>query len=344
MTAGARLQVGKVARISGHIEQAQDFDGVVTATVRDVREQVTCKQNNQAEAEEAFTYYDRKRVIYHGSDSVRAGRFALTFAVPKDISYSDGTGLINLYAVDNARQREAHGAFDRFTVAGGEVTTDSIGPSIYCYLNSPQFVNGGKVNTTPYFVAEITDEDGINATGSGIGHDLQLVIDGDMAKTYTLNDNFAFDFGTYTRGTTYYNIPELTEGKHTLVFRTWDVLNNASTARLDFTVVRGLEPNIFSVGLSKNPATTYTTFIINHDRTGSPMDIDIEVFDMSGRLLWTHSENGVPATGAYTVDWDLTLDTGGRLQTGVYLYRVRAGSDGSKKTSKAKKLIVLGNN
>lgn len=344
VTADARLQVGKVARISGHIEQAQDFDGVVTATVRDVRELVTCKQNNQAEAEEAFTYYDRKRVIYHGSDSVRAGRFALTFAVPKDISYSDGTGLINLYAVDNARQREAHGAFDRFTVAGGEVTTDSIGPSIYCYLNSPQFVNGGKVNTTPYFVAEITDEDGINATGSGIGHDLQLVIDGDMAKTYTLNDNFAFDFGTYTRGTTYYNIPELTEGKHTLVFRAWDVLNNASTARLDFTVVRGLEPNIFSVGLSKNPATTYTTFIINHDRTGSPMDIDIEVFDMSGRLLWTHSENGVPATGAYTVDWDLTLDTGGRLQTGVYLYRVRAGSDGSKKTSKAKKLIVLGNN
>ena len=165
-----------------------------------------------------------------------------------------------------------------------------------------------------------------------------------MAKTYTLNDNFAFDFGTYTRGTTYYNIPELAEGKHTLVFRAWDVLNNASTARLDFTVVRGLEPNIFSVGLSKNPATTYTTFIINHDRTGSPMDIDIEVFDMSGRLLWTHSENGVPATGAYTVDWDLTLDTGGRLQTGVYLYRVRAGSDGSKKTSKAKKLIVLGNN
>ena len=43
-------------------------------------------------------------------------------------------------------------------------------------------------------------------------------------------------------------------------------------------------------------------------------------------------------------DYGGTLDTGGRLQTGVYLYRVRAGSDGSKKTSKAKKLIVLGNN
>lgn len=342
--AAVQLQVGKVVRIAGHIEQATDFNGVVTATVRDVRELVTCRQNNEAEAQEAFTYYDRKRIIYHGADSVRAGRFALTFAVPKDISYSDGTGLINIYAVDNARQREAHGAFNRFSVAGGDVVTDSIGPSIYCYLNSPHFTNGGKVNTTPYFVAEISDEDGINATGSGIGHDLQLTIDGDMTKTYTLNDNFSFDFGTYTRGTTYYNIPELTEGKHTLTFRAWDVLNNSSTARLDFTVVRGLEPSIFSVGLSKNPATTSTTFIVNHDRMGSQMDVDIEVFDMTGRLLWTHSESGVPNTGAYTVDWDLTLDNGGRLQTGVYLYRVKAGSDGSKKVSKAKKLVVIGNN
>ncbi len=339
-----RLQVGKVARIAGHIEQAADFNGVVTATIRDVRELITCRQNNEAEAQEAFTYYDRKRIIYNGADSVRDGEFAITFAVPKDISYSDGTGLINIYAVDNAKQREAHGAFYRFGVTGGDVVTDSVGPSVYCYLNSPHFTNGGKVNTTPYFVAEINDEDGINATGTGIGHDLLLTIDGDMTKTYTLNDNFSFDFGTYTRGTTYYNIPELEEGKHSLTFRAWDVLNNATTTHLDFTVVRGLEPNIFSVGLSKNPATTSTTFIVNHDRTGSQMDVDIEVFDMSGRLLWNHSESGVPTTGAYTIDWDLTTDNGGRLQTGVYLYRVKVGADGSKKTSKAKKLVVIGNN
>ncbi len=338
------LQVGRVARVSGHVEGAADFDGVVTGVVRDVSEQVTCLVNDPQETQDPFTYTDRRNVIYQGSDSIRRGRFTLTFAVPRDISYSDATALINLYAVDHTHTRIANGAYANFTVGGGStLRTDSIGPSVYCYLNSPQFVNGGRVNTTPYFVAEITDEDGINTADGGIGHDMQLVIDGDMTRTYTLNDNFVFDFGTYTRGTTYYNIPALAPGPHTLTFRVWDVLNNATTTRLDFTVVQGLEPTIFSVGLSKNPATSSTTFIVNHDRTGSDMDIDIEVFDMSGRLLWTHHENGVPTTGAYTVDWDLTLDSGARLQTGVYLYRVRAGSDGSKKTSKAKKLIVISN-
>ena len=52
----------------------------------------------------------------------------------------------------------------------------------------------------------------------------------------------------------------------------------------------------------------------------------------------------MPTSNAYTVDWDLTNGAGSRLQTGVYLYRVSIASDGSNQTSKAKKLIVIGNN
>jgi hypothetical protein len=339
------LKAGSVAKIKGHIENAEDFNGVMTATVRDAKELITCKLNDTTEADEAFQYYDRTKTLFSGSDSVSKGKFAFSFAVPKDISYSNGSGLMNIYAVNKEHTLEANGAEDGFVLGGSSLeNTDSIGPSIYCYLNSPSFVNGGNVNSTPYFVAQVKDEDGINATGNGIGHNLELIIDGDMNKTYVLNDNFQYDFGTYTSGSTYYDIPELTTGTHKLLFRAWDILNNSSTAELTFNVVKGLEPNLFSVDVTTNPATTTTTFIINHDRTGSNMDVDIDVFDISGRWLWTHSESGVSTSNTYTVEWDLTTESGYRLQTGVYLYRVRIASDGSKKVSKAKKLIVLGNN
>ena len=127
-------------------------------------------------------------------------------------------------------------------------------------------------------------------------------------------------------------------------FRAWDILNNSSTAELAFNVVRSLEPNLFSVSCTNNPATTSTTFIINHDRIGSSVDVEIDVFDLSGRQLWQHRESGIGTGGAYTVEWNLTADGGKRLPTGVYLYRVRLASDGSSKVSKAKKLIVVGNN
>ena len=164
-----------------------------------------------------------------------------------------------------------------------------------------------------------------------------------MARTYSLNDNFRFDYGSYTTGSTHYYIPELEPGRHQLKFRAWDVQNNSSTATLSFNVVKGLTPSLYSVDCTNNPATTSTTFIISHDRMGSQIDVELEIFDTSGRLLWKHSEGGVTANAAYTIDWDLTVDGGQKLQTGVYLYRVLVSSDGGKQVSKAKKLIVINN-
>ena len=172
---------------------------------------------------------------------------------------------------------------------------------------------------------------------------MQLCIDGKLTQTYLLNDNFRYDFGSYTSGTTGYSLPELSEGPHTLQFRAWDIQNNASTVTLHFNVVKGLAPDIYSVSASKNPAYNETTFIVSHNYMGSNVDVEIEVFDMSGRLLWHHVESGVSSGNAISTNWNLIVDNGTQLQTGVYLYRVRLSCDGATKVSKAKKLIVLDN-
>jgi len=345
------LAAGSKVTICGHAlntdgSEATDYDGLLTAIVRDARQLITCKLNDTSKdgADEAFTFYDRPSIIFSGSDSIRQGRFSFTFAVPKDISYSEATGLVNLYAISNDKKRKANGIFSQLAMNGSasQGATGS-GPAVYCYLNSASFVNGGSVNTTPYFVAELSDEDGINATGTGIGHDLQLIIDGDMNQTYSLNDYFQYDFGSFTRGSVGFSIPELSYGKHRLLFRAWDVLNNSTTTELDFNVVKGLEPVIADVECTDNPARSSTSFRILHDRMGSQMDVVLDVFDMSGRHLWSHAESGVSTGQVYTIPWDLTVDGGRRLPTGIYLYRVRIASDGSSYASKAKKLIVLTN-
>ena len=341
------LKGGAIATVKGHIERnatkVENFNGLMSATVRDTRELITCKGQEET-TDIPFRYYDRQKVLYNGSDSVRNGEFKFTFAVPRDLNYTNGTGLINVYAVSNDHTLLANGAEDRFSINGSEqVSNDSIGPSIYCYLNTPSFVNGGKVNSTPYFVAQVTDANGINAAGNGVGHDMQLIIDGDMMRTYNLNDNFRFDFGSYTKGTTFFSIPELSEGRHQLKFRAWDILNNPSTATLDFTVDKRMAPDIEDVSCTNNPAKTETTFIVTHNYVGSNVDVELEVLDMSGRLLWRHKESGISSGNAYTKNWDLTINSGARLQTGVYLYRVRIGCGGAVKESKAKKLIVINN-
>ncbi|MCD8282825.1 MAG: type IX secretion system sortase PorU [Prevotella sp.] len=338
------LKAGGTATISGHIVGAAAFNGTVSATIRDSEETITCRLNDTTSsgASTAFTYTDRTKTIFNGTVAAVDGRFDITFAVPMDINYSDESGLVTLFAASEDEPLTAHGESESIVLGGTEnVNNNGTGPSLFCYLNDESFRDGDNVNPTPYFVAQIYDEDGINTTGIGIGHDLSLIIDGSAATTYNLNDEFAYDFGSYTSGSVAYSIPELSAGAHKLQFRAWDIFNNSSTTVLNFNVVAGLEPTIWGVSLTQNPASTTTTFVVSHDRIGSDITVIIDVCDAAGRLLWQHKDTNVSRSGAYTYTWDLTCANGQRLQTGVYVYRVRLSSDSSRYTSKARKLIVF---
>ena len=347
VSSAQQLSAGSVVRVYGHVEQQQSlaagFNGVLTATVRDAEETITCQLNDDSAdgAETPFVYKDRTKTLYQGSDSIVGGKFCFTFAVPKDISDTDGNGLMSLYAINNEQTITLHGENDAFVLNGSQVVqNDSIGPSIYCYLNAKTFTNGDQVNATPYFMAELYDESGINASGNSIGHDLELIIDNDRAKTYNLNDYFTYDFGDYRSGSVGFSIPQLSDGQHRLLFRAWDVMNNSSVAELVFNVVSDLESGGFNVVCTKNPASETTSFVMTHDRVGSSLTVTMDVFDLSGRQLWKHTETGTPSDSTYTLSWDLRIDGGSRLQTGVYLCRFQL--DGG--SSKTVKLIVLGNN
>ena len=339
-----KLAAGSVVRVSGHIVQNDDvdtsFSGVVTLTVRDAEETITCRQNDTSETDEAFVYNDRTKTLYQGADSVSEGRFSITFAIPKDISYTDGSGLMTLYAVNSDKTLTAHGENESFELVGSQTAqTDSIGPSIYCYLNSKSFKNGDKVNPTPYFRAELYDDSGINTSGSSIGHDLELVIDGDPTKTYNLNDYFEFDFGDYRSGSLGFSIPELSVGMHKLQFRAWDILNNSSTTELVFEVTQDAITE-FNVVCSNNPANSSTQFIITHNRMGSELKVTLDVFDTGGRQVWRQTENVTPTSDTFAIDWNLSVAGGSRLHTGLYLCRISVND----RDTKTVKLLIKSNN
>ena len=339
-TQGIKLAAGSIVKINGHVELNNetdtDFNGIVTLSVRDAEETITCRLNDRSStgADKAFVYQDRTNYLYRGSENVTEGVFHFTFAIPKDISYTDGSGLMTLYAINADKTRSAHGENESFELIGSSTAlTDSIGPSVYCYLNSKNFKNGGKVNTTPYFIAELYDDSGINASGSSIGHDLELIIDGDMNQTYNLNNYFEYDFGDYRSGSIGFSIPQLSIGTHKLLFRAWDILNNSTTTELLFEVSEDAGSGEFNVTCTQNPASTNTQFVITHDRPGSELKVTLDVFDLGGRQLWRQTDTVMATNDTVTIDWNLNVAGGSRLHTGLYLCRLTL-NDGDSKTVK----------
>jgi hypothetical protein len=338
-------KAGSVVTVSGHIEcngeRIEDYSGLLSSTVFDNERLIMCR-NNLKTADKPFSFMYRDRILYSGTDSVRNGRFTFSFPVPMDINYSNQNGLMILYANGNDG-RNANGTFDNFTVGGTAdgLAVDSIGPGIMLYLNTPTFQYGASVNSTPMLVAELCDSSGLNTSGNGLGHDILLIIDNNPNWTWVLNSNFEQTAGDYTSGRVMFSIPELPEGKHELMLRAWDVMNNSTTVYLGFNVVADLKPK-FTIDVTASPARESTAFVITHDRPGQNANVTIQVSSSDGTLQWMTTRKDETGTGVTVVDWNLHGNSGHRMQPGLYIVRATVGTDGGGISSASCKLVIVG--
>ena len=320
------------------------FNGMIYATITDSKQTITTLDNNRTG--NTFEYDDYPNVLYKGNDEVKNGEFSFSFTVPKDIAYSNQSGKMSLYALDSQANIEAQGSFLRFRV-GGTSDNPNIGadgPEIRSlYLNDSTFVDGGKVNDTPFFVAVLWDQDGINISGSSIGHDLTLVIDNNPLRSYNLNSYYALMPGTNGEGIVRFSIPSLHAGLHTAEFKAWNVLNQSVTKSFSFEVVDGYKPRITDLTASPVPARENVNFMLSHSLPESRMTVNIRVYDMTGRLRWEYEETAASDLfQAHTITWDLRDGKGARLLPGIYVYRAALRTSTSTEVTEAKKLIILG--
>ena len=136
-----------------------------------------------------------------------------------------------------------------------------------------------------------------------------------------------------------YALSQLSEGDHTLLFRAWDMLNNPSTLTLNFQVVECLQPNILSLRIV-GPVSDKLTLYIENDRPQSALNIDVRLYDMTGRQIWRGSETGTSASSTYTYSCSLTQN-GGPLPAGIYICKASISTSGGSQVSESKKFMVV---
>jgi hypothetical protein len=335
-----------IVTLKGHIANEDngtlisDFNGIVTVTVFDKEE---TKQTLNNDGNSGIMTFKERPTLFSGRAEVVNGKFSLTFMLPKDINYSSGIGKVIYYAGDTINDYEAHGYHDNFIIGGSGSGSfdDNEGPLINMYLNTPAFRSGDRVNPTPLFVAHLSDENGINIIGNGIGHDIVMMLDNDNQKWIVLNDYFESDLGTYQSGTVSYKLPIQTNGKHTLTFRAWDLLNNSSAASLDFEVINGLSVGIIEAYCYPNPARDYVQFVLEHDRPDAVLGVTVHVFDLAGRELWNYNSDFYTSGNTlYIKEWNLTTNSGLKIGKGIYLFIIDVSSSSGKMSSKTQKIIV----
>lgn len=334
---------GELTDLNGNF--LPDFNGRVFVSLFDKMQTLYTLGQDDRSLVRPFTA--QRSILFKGSATVTNGRFKINFVVPKDINYSFGFGKISYYAEDGT-PLDAAGA-DTEVVIGGTANTikDENPPLVQVFLNTDAFAFGGITDKNPTILVKCSDDYGMNVTGAGLGHDLTVVLDGNVLETIVLNDFYESAQDDARRGQALYPLRSLTPGRHTLLAKGWDIANNSGEGYTEFVVAEDGKAALAHVLNYPNPFTTNTNFQFEHNLAGQVLDVQVSIFSVSGKLVKTILHTA-PADGFRVTDisWNGRDEYGDVLARGVYLYRIKVrGTDVSGGTATAEsafeKLVIL---
>jgi hypothetical protein len=331
---GAYKLSGRVIDDNGNL--LNDFNGYVYLTIYDKPKTI-----------QSITGINRKykvqnNVIYKGKVSVAGGKFAAPFIAPKDINYDMGVCKISAYAENGAT--DGAGADTTFEVGGfsdNPVIEDNP-PIVMPYIEDSLFKDGGITGPATMLYVVLKDETGINVSGNTVGHDLTAVLDDDAQNPYIMNDYYETEPNTYKKGYVFFPISGLSNGKHSLRVKAWDVNNNSGEGVVNFEVIDGEIVRINNLINYPNPFSTSTHFLFEHNHPDEPMDVSINIYSTSGTLVRTIRQNFTPSgSRSGEITWDGTSNDGALLPSGLYVYRLKlATASGSNETAYQKLVII----
>jgi hypothetical protein len=328
-------------------QRLQEYSGNLSAIVFDKRIDRQTLGNDGARRNGELAVLDFTTLgenLFRGQASVVNGEFEFEFVLPKDTRLPVDRGRVSLYS-SRENQLEEYSGFNTDILIGGlneDAPEDNQGPLINLYMNDENFVNGGITDNQPFIFALLEDENGINTAG-GIGHDIIAILDGDESNPIVLNEYYEAEQDDFTNGKVYYRLRDLEDGEHTLSFKAWDVYNNSQTQDIQFVVAGEDELKITRVLNYPNPFIDYTEFWFNHNRPFEPLEVMVQVFTVTGKLVWT--QNQIANTNGFLfrdLSWNGRDDFGDKIGKGVYVYKLTVKSTlTQQKVEKYEKLVIL---
>ena len=329
--------------IAGHVENLtgdtlRNFNGIISPIVFDKPNKIKTLANDGGQN---MIFDQMNNILYSGKTMAKNGSFRFSFIVPRDINYTFGSGKISYYASNN--KEDMNGSFSNITVGGFSKTmiSDTLGPDIKLYMNDTLFRNGGLTDSNPRLLAVINDPDGINTSGSGIGHDLTGFLDNNSDNSFVLNNYFKNDFNNFMKGRINYDMSGLTEGFHYLTVKAWDNFNNSSEKTISFRVAeqKFMLRNLINY---PNPFTNETNIILEHNRPDNELDIIIKIYNIDGKMIRILQTKIIP--NGYTlppVTWNGNDEDGQKAGKGLFPYTITITTANGEMAVASGRMIIL---
>ncbi len=315
-----------------------DFNGEVYITIYDkIRTIQTVNQHPKTTA----SYQLQTNIVARIKAAVENGHFEARFIAPKDIIYDYGLGKISYYA--HSDLTDAAGLDTTLTVGGlnPDAIDDNNGPVVEAFIDNEKFRDGGVTGPNPLLYVKLFDDNGINVSGTSVGHDLIAILDDNVQQPYVMNNFYQSEKDDYRKGFVNFPLANLPDGMHTIRVKAWDVYNNSGEGTVTFEVKNKEKGFISDLYNYPNPVRDITHIVFQHNQEKEEMEATLRLFAADGRLVRTIQQTIQPEGNRSEMIWDGKDDRGAPLFPGMYFYKLHLKTTKGIKATAYQKLVLL---
>lgn len=330
--------------ITGEVTDLSDnmvstFNGTIYPVLYDKTTVYKTIGNDNSSYPVEFTNQDK--IVWKGKASVTNGQFSFSLVIPKDIALELGQAKISYYAF--SENSDAFGYYNNFMLGSisEDAAADKTGPEIDLFINNTDFTSGDLTHENPVLLAYLQDENGINLSSNGIGHNITLVMNDNHSDVLNVTDYFEPTLDDYQKGQIEYPFYKLPDGNYTLTLKAWDNFNNSSENSIAFRINTGASLDLTNVMCSPNPFSDQTTFSFSHTKPGSDLNIVMEIYSLFGRyVLSSETTVNSPGTKVEFLNWNGRDVNGARIPKGVYIYTLTVTDEEGLVSQSQQKLVI----
>jgi hypothetical protein len=146
----------------------------------------------------------------------------------------------------------------------------------------------------------------------------------------------------YTSGVINYPLKDLTDGRHHIRVKVWDVFNNSSESFTEFVVASSEKLVIEHLMNFPNPFSDSTNFFFDHNKKGEALFIELNIYDQSGKHMKRLSTKVDQAQDNFTgLTWYGDTNGGSPLKHGIYYYKIVVKTADGQEAALSERLVII---
>lgn len=313
---------GTICDADGNVDTA--YNGEVTVGLYEA--QIDLGKNARGDREHVYTQND---ILSETSSTVTAGKFSVTFIVPREVSQQNANASLQVVAMDDGNSKFVVSSADIYMNGNDETKykKDTTAPVISSmYLNNTNFCEGDLISSgsTIKLYADFSDDTALSTHSNAVAS-VGVTLD----DTYTINlDDISISADAKT-GHLSAVVDNLSAGRHTLRLIVGDKAGNTTTRTLAFFYDR--YDAICSLSVEPSMSSDETVISINADNF------------ISGRLFVSNDAGDILFStdlSEAVYKWDYCGNDGERLKCGAYnVYAQICTANATASTSKSKVVV-----